>query len=399
MNSSEIGTMYHLVGEQPLPVFLGARQFPATRHVLWYTEQTEKTSANLLQVMHKHQLRVERQLLNNNQAAYDMTYLRKVFAEVFARHAANGERVGLNATGGTKLMSLIGLSALEACLPADRRMACYVDTGNRKLIPLSGDWNAMELDTPLTIDDFVGLAGAKILKLGSGPDSDELLGRQELVQTLWKYRAILQRYQADFAALTHSTLANQRLPPERFTALMAEAGERCPPVKEVQQHPSFKNDWQIMARFLAGAWFEEYCLWQILAAPGGHAIKEIRLGLEPAVPPSQTAFQEFDVCYTDGMQFFILECKAGKLMQDHVQKLENICRHFSGSLGRAALVSLNDISTYRYVAERFLNSNNLACFSGADGIASLCANIWNIKPGQFNRSKEMPSPASRTRRG
>lgn len=386
MRSDQLGIMYHLVGEQSLPIFMAAAQFTACKHVLCYTERSEKTCANLCKVMHNHQLHVQQKLIGAENVAWDIPQLSAIFSQAFRNDAANNAYIGLNATGGTKLMSLVSLMALQDSAPRERIMACYVDSKNRKLLSLLGAWTGEEIQTQISIEDFLGLASAKVHSKGLGANEEALLARRELVMGLWRARSEIQGQQQLMAFLSDKHHASMLTPPDSYLSLMAQ----WPLLKEVNGHPSFKSDWRLAARFLAGGWFEEYCFWKITSAPGHEKLNDIRLGLTPTWQSATGPAQEFDVCYTDGLSLFILECKAGKLLQDYVQKLENICTLFSGSMGRAALVSLNHINRYKNVAARFRNSNNLACFSGEVGVESLCEDIWRIPPGLFNRVKTTP---------
>ena len=44
----------------------------------------------------------------------------------------------------------------------------------------------------------------------------------------------------------------------------------------------------------------------------------------------KTIFGEFDCVFTDGNRLFIVECKAGALKQEHIQKLENNLKLYGG---------------------------------------------------------------------
>lgn len=387
MKSADISIMYHLVGEQPLPVFLAAKQFTGCKHVLWHTERSAKTCNDLYEVMAEQQLHVEKRLIGSENVAYDILQLRDIFGRAFRDDVERNECIGLNATGGTKPMSLVGLTTLQATAQRDRFMACYVDSVNQRLLSLAGDWASEDFRTSMTIGEFLGIAGAKILGKNLDAGYEIMATRRDIVMTLWKSRECLQRYQGELSKFTDKRLANLCTPPAEYLDFMAQASKKHPVFATIHGHESFKSDWRAEARFLTGGWFEEYCFWKISSAPGSERIKEIRLGLKTAWRSGQLAVQEFDVCYTDGLRLFILECKAGAPIQDYVQKLENICAHFSGSLGRAALVSVNDVGLYKEVADRFRNSNNLACFSGKDGVDSLCKDIWHIAPGELNRKK------------
>ena len=50
-------------------------------------------------------------------------------------------------------------------------------------------------------------------------------------------------------------------------------------------------------------------------------------------------FGEFDCVFTDGHRLFIVECKAGAVKQDHIQKLENNLKLYGGIAAKGLLIS------------------------------------------------------------
>ena len=49
-------------------------------------------------------------------------------------------------------------------------------------------------------------------------------------------------------------------------------------------------------------------------------------------------FGEFDCVFTDGKRLFIVECKAGSVKQEYIQKLENNLKSYGGIAARGILV-------------------------------------------------------------
>jgi hypothetical protein len=48
---------------------------------------------------------------------------------------------------------------------------------------------------------------------------------------------------------------------------------------------------------------------------------------------------EFDCAFTDGKRLWLVECKAGNVKQEHIQKLENNLKTYGGIAARGILVS------------------------------------------------------------
>ena len=91
------------------------------------------------------------------------------------------------------------------------------------------------------------------------------------------------------------------------------------------------------------------------------------------------------MAYTDGFSLVLLECKAGKVSQEHINKLENLRGKYSGTLGRSALVTLNPSETKNgnkeFFSERVRKSRAIAAFCGKNGIQLLPRNLFDFEVG------------------
>ena len=123
--------------------------------------------------------------------------------------------------------------------------------------------------------------------------------------------------------------------------------------------------WPDLARFITGGWFEQfvYGLAQRLLVAG--KIKDLARNVE-AVTETETTrapSQEFDIAMTNGYGLTIVECKAGKIEQEHVQKLENLRQAFGGHFGKAILVASRPESLEQ-VRKRIESSGKICAISG-----------------------------------
>ncbi len=144
----------------------------------------------------------------------------------------------------------------------------------------------------------------------------------------------------------------------------------------------------MQAQFLAGGWLEYYAYELVRASDP--RIKEVLINAEVTISRGNgdLPFQEFDVVYTDGYSLFILECKAGQIFQEYIQKLENICSEYCGALGKCALVTMNSSKTENSrkarFAERVERSRAIAAFCGKGGIRQLQSGCSiEFKPGKI----------------
>ncbi len=133
-------------------------------------------------------------------------------------------------------------------------------------------------------------------------------------------------------------------------------------------------------RFVQGGWLEEYVYSLLAPLEGQGVISDIRVGYEPDYPDggsSRWGAQEFDCAFTDGRRLWIVECKAGLVTQEAIQKLENILRTYGGVAARGLLVGtrplnnanqmrVDSIDAITFVQPSFLTSDGLHMIIGAE---------------------------------
>ena len=110
-------------------------------------------------------------------------------------------------------------------------------------------------------------------------------------------------------------------------------------------------------------------------------ISDVRVGYEPGYPDgvsNKWGAQEFDCTFTDGKRLWIVECKAGPVRQEAIQKLENVLRTYGGIAARGVLVSslplsdalqkrVDNIDSITFVQPHFLTTNGLRMIITAAG--------------------------------
>ena len=89
---------------------------------------------------------------------------------------------------------------------------------------------------------------------------------------------------------------------------------------------------------------EEYAYLHLLSRVKSGEIIDLRIGGE-IVPEGQRLkygqmpVGEFDCIYTDGKRLYIVECKAGSVKQEYIQKLENNVKTYGGLAARGIMFS------------------------------------------------------------
>lgn len=386
-DKDDFKNVYHLVGEQTLPVFIAALQFPREAKHYLLTTQTKKTgdaAKRILKMLEKSGLTGELVYIGKEREAVSVPDLNNSIGKLLDETHVDGEPAAFDLTGGTKPMSIVSL------LQVGKRAGMagyYLDFQGRKLICLNDRNLTRDLRETLTLENFINLGGMNLKT-----SFTSRIPESSLVY-FFKNAEKLQRYQGAFVRC----LPGEK-PPKGYTQEQYFQ-EQFEELKKRFNGPDWethweacrssgefgkKNSWQAQARLLAGGWFENY-IYMILKKqyPG---LKEIGLNAVLTFPGKQQSAQEFDVVYTDGYSLFILECKAGRIKQEYVQKLENLREHFSGSLGRCALVTLNSSRNsngqQESFAERVADSRAISAFCGKNGINQLKQKALSFEAGQ-----------------
>ena len=133
----EFKKVYHLVGEQTLPVFIAAVQFnPEATHYLLTTEakKTKDAAKRLLKTLEKAGRQAELYYIGKETEAVSFPVLNGAIGKVLDETNGSHEAAAFDLTGGTKPMSIVSL------LHAERRegmAAYYLDFQGKRLICLN----------------------------------------------------------------------------------------------------------------------------------------------------------------------------------------------------------------------------------------------------------------------
>lgn len=375
--SNNYDCMLHLVGEQALPIHIAICQFDCPCHVLAVTDKTRDVGAIVRQEA-PPELQVELLVV----PAYDLKEVVRILRDRVSK--TQGARWCFNLTGGTKPMFAGGM------IVAQGLSACYVETTNKTLDWLTeGVGVGKETLKPVMgdVETFVRLAGYAVTKDSTVLCEKTANERIAVSEHCWRERRLL--------ATTYRRMAEHNKHPGcpfkegDITGKTGLAAELKGPVEQYQgtlriNDRSYRqNLWQDLAGYIAGGWFEEF-VWtkmQTLFTQGD--VKDVRLRLSPVGGVGERAnpVQEFDLSFTDGFYLSIVECKAGEIKQDHIQKLENLALRFGGHFGRGILLFADpaklDVSTRKRIAD----SNMIAGVSGEVLVNDPKA-ILRVKPGE-----------------
>ena len=337
MEQLRFDAVIHLAGEQLVPNYMAIKLSEANTHVLLTTTRTKPQFERLRSVFSDN--------LSIRHVEVPATNYSGVKACLSSIGELDGKRVGVNVTGGTKVMFA---GVLDWCREKGY-VPFYVDTQLRK-IHFFGDC-PVTIDLPPvfeTVAEFCALAGYKINKSGERPETFLSIGRRILLKDFWKHRDRVRRNIGDFAKAADKRNMNKCCPPNEFYD--AEEGlERlskgpCPCLFERWRHEFLKDeDWRPAALFGGGGWFEEWLAMRFADSTRADRFIDLQRGLSLQFKNAEDGkdAQEIDLAYTDGYVLTLLECKAGRVFQEHIQKLENLRRQIGGAMGRGVLCAIN----------------------------------------------------------
>ena len=360
-------TTIHLVGQQPAPVYMGIRQFEADHHWLVASRQSRPEAERVATLAAAEGIRVEVLEIDPFDVGACASAMEPVWAAGGGASGSVGSGAGapsvtFNLTGGTKPMFAAGM-ALAARWGVQ---AFYLDTAHRLCRELTGDFAVSRLRPWLSIDTFFALAGYRVQDPGHWDSDPRRQERAELTRALWTVRdQIRKRY-----GYLHKILGPNLRSGEPFWAKAAGVSIELRADDSVEARVgdrSFRySDWPDCGRYVLGGWLEEYIYLGLEPLLAHGVLKDLRMGLAPEwneASASGMSAHEFDVVYTDGYQLFIVECKAGIVKQDHIQKLENNVQAVGGSFGRGVLASVTDLNPTN--RRRVAKSRTIDAYAGA----------------------------------
>lgn len=366
--------MYHLLGEQTIPACLTAVQFSPdiTHYILTTTSDKTKIAArNLQNAFQRRGYKSELYFIGDEASAVSSLRLKPEIEKIFDQTNPDGEPACAEVTGGTKLM----FYAMSVAAMTRKMPLIYVDTINRSMMYLN-DGSVAELTEKLELEDFIVLSGYKFCK--NEPEPQENPEETALANFFYKHYELLQMKQEDAAqCLTRKGLSTE-MRKAQADGILKQLKQRYfrgeqHKFDDLWEKYSQGKSWEAQMRFIGGEWFE--CLIFSKLKQAGLKITEIRKSTHVSYSNDSQSVQEFDVVYTDGYTLVILECKAGKVKQEHIQKLENLRSAFSGAMGKCALVTLVSSKTKNNRAQNFslriTNSRAIAAFCGRGGINQL----------------------------
>lgn len=338
----EYDLVVHLLGEQVMPIFFALRQFTAGRHVALTTHEYLDGVAHLAAV---------------TAVEPDPVVIADPFKPADTKRAIEsqvesmppGSRIAVNMTGGTKLMFA---GALNACweLGLD---PFYFEIRHHSVIFLRDGSHAPFVGIS-DVEDFLRAGDYRTVRAGRWPtDPNDARNRRiSSTEEFWRRRDALRSLYKDRSFLDFSKKYDRYYPrqerdnlPFAFSwnggeASLSEGGTTKLVLKDLKIAVPKRGFFP----FLTGGWLEEYVYSLLRPLEDDGVVRDLRVGFEAGHRQEdgvtyELLAQEFDCTFTDGNRLWIVECKAGPVKQEAIQKLENNLRQYGGVAARGLLVS------------------------------------------------------------
>jgi len=270
------------------------------------------------------------------------------------------DEVTINFTGGTKIMSLATVLSAMAHRGKRRIDLIYVDTASRQLerirFEASGKLavpNSEALALHIPFQAYAGLQGEHIKSFRDEIDG-AMRDREQMMKALLSSGAdnFFGRQKACFHAngkLKERGAFNFK--PSRRTKDTAEGSCTWGRDDASLKLPSGKAteiSGSNCSGFLAGGWLEDFVFMRLASAEKyQQVLQNVVLEFSPETIKKleqkewrvgKTDKNEVDIVVADGIRAVLIECKAGKVHQNHLHKLTALRRELLGPFGKAVLV-------------------------------------------------------------
>jgi hypothetical protein len=344
---------FHLFGEQRMPALLSIRQFESEHHIFVNSKDYPATCMRaFLGSRDLHELSVD---------PWDDRAVHVRIAEL-AKQFPEKTRIGINLTGGTKLMFAGALSAAREL----GAIPFYFDSKNRRITFI--DSLRRERIRPIeSIETFLLLNSDGLDILDSSAMIELSSDRQILTKTLWMHRDKLRRF---YKELTDYNNAFKPFEICRDGFVFKLDDSQTATIQGYGLDLAFEK-WPDFAKYLSGGWFEEFVYLQCKPYEDTGVIQDLRINVKLNLKQENTwrhtnwgvEYNELDITFTDGYSLYIVECKAGNVTQEQVMKLQNLVRFYGGIEGRGIVACCVPPNTES--AKKKIKDARLTLWSGA----------------------------------
>lgn len=326
--------VFHLFGEQRMPSLLGIRQFQSKKHV--FVNSDDFPAACMRRFIG------DAEFDEMSVSPWDDRSVHEAIVQYI--DSLNGSyRVGVNLTGGTKLMFAGALSAARAI----GAIPFYFNSRNRRVTFIGGQ--RRESIKPIdSIETFMLLNGEQIKVFVDRASGESITERRRLTETLWRIRRKLTGFYRELCEILNEQQRASRIGGAARPFRIERGGIRLEFSADNVGIVAIDNsEFRLercadFAKYLAGGWLEEFVYLLLKPYEEKGVIKDLCINVRVRIdqvgmdesPAVEEEYNELDIAFTDGFSLYIVECKAGKVTQEQVMKLQNLVRSYGGVEGR-----------------------------------------------------------------
>ncbi|MGZ8226247.1 MAG: Card1-like endonuclease domain-containing protein [Methylococcaceae bacterium] len=293
---------------------------------------------------------------------YDIEHIRDQMLELISPH--QHDAIALNATGGTKPMSIAAFDVFRAF----EKPIFYVHPEHDRLIWMYPEnQSAHDLADRIKLPEFLKAYGANVIGQGDKQGVSEKFRvlTQTLIsqaQTLSAPLGILNAYAyAATAKATHSAAIDRKHLQYSELITLIDLFKANELLDFRNNRLTFSSE---AARFyINGGWLEQHVYGQCLNLKKAHGVQDIGRSIEVERshrnPPVRN---EMDVAFLKDNRLYVIECKthtdknhANSKSADALYKLDSLKDLLGGLQARAMLVSFNSPNAYDLQRARDLN--------------------------------------------
>ena len=315
---------FHLFGEQRMPALLGIRQFESRRHIFVNSKDYPAKSMRAFIG--------EREFGELTVDPWDARAVREQIIRYAEKLPAN-TRIGINLTGGTKLMFAGALAAARALGAAP----FYFDSNHHR-VTFVDNFHSAPIRLIDSVETFLLLNGDELKLSKTNAMAEWSQDRQLLTETLWRHRG---RIRYCYGSLREFNEVFKPFRVESSGFVFELDRNKVATAVGGGLDLRFEN-WPGFAKYLCGGWFEEYLYLQFKPYEDAGVIKDLLINVELQFDRKNagkfhqwdSTYNELDIVFTDGHSLYIAECKAGNVTQEQVMKLQNLVRFYGGVEGR-----------------------------------------------------------------
>lgn len=382
----EYDVVIHTLGKDTnIPQYFCMEQFPAREHWFITSEASVERIDALMRIFPG--LRHEIKKVDAFAVADTTIALNSIVNEL-----PPTSRIGINLTGGTKLMFA---GALQACGRHGNVEPLYFDIGRENIIFLNtGD--IIPFKGVRTTENFFVASGYRIVTPGHWRDNPYRESRRKLTLWLWQHRKELGALYSTQVFRDYCKARNDKKK-KRYGGLhslntadqpFAWEGQNGFAVSYGRVGNGFRATVAIgekkieiptagpdFGRYITGGWLEEYAYLRLEPLLKTGRIFDLRIGMEvdsykKINPLDSSPVNECDCVFTDGRRLYIVECKAGNVNSEQVTKLSENVRVYGGPAGQGILLSSFQTGTgVMEQIRKFKNINSISDNDANDNLA------------------------------